>query len=79
MQITDLDKVLMNIDLVASFREFESKTELSGNKCKLLNDYIKDLERIVKVLYFSANLDKNLNEKQQAILQKLVANERKMI
>lgn len=79
MQITDLDKVLMNIDLVASFREFESKTELNGNKCKLLNDYIKDLERIIKVLYFSANLDKNLTEQQQAILQKLVVNERKMI
>lgn len=72
MQITDLDKVLMNIDLVASFRSLGSKTELNGSKCKLLNDYIKDLETIIKVLYNSDNLDTKLTEKQQETLQKLI-------
>lgn len=47
MELTELDKLLMNIDLVASFKNLGSKTELNGNKCKMLNDYIKDLEKII--------------------------------
>lgn len=74
MKLTNLDYVLMNIDLVASFRGMNSKTELNGNKCKLLNDYIKDLEKIVKVLYANGNLDKNLTSEQQDLLIKLTKN-----
>ena len=72
MELTELDKLLMNIDLVASFKNLGSKTELNGNKCKMLNDYIKDLEKIIKVLYNGGNLDTELNGKEQEILQKII-------
>ena len=42
--ITDLDKLLMTLDIVASFRNLNSKIELNGNKCKILCDYIKNLK-----------------------------------
>lgn len=72
INMTELDKLLMNLDLVASFRNLGSKTELNGNKCKMLNDYIKDLEKIIKVLYNGGNLDTELNGKEQEILQKII-------
>ena len=72
--ITNLDKLLMNINLVASFKNLGSKTELNGNKCKMLDDYIKDLETIIKVLYNNGNLDTELNGKQQDLLDKVLNN-----
>lgn len=68
--LSDLDKVLMNIDLVASFRNLGSKTELNGNKCKLLNDYIKNLEILVELLYCGVEL----NDKQYDLLDKVLNN-----
>lgn len=74
MNISELDKLLMNINLVASFKNLGSKTELNGNKCKMLDDYIKDLETIIKVLYNNGNLDIELNGKQQDLLDKVLNN-----
>lgn len=70
MQITDLDKVLLQIDIVASFKNLNSKTELNGNKCELLNDYIKDLEILVECLYNGVVL----NEEQEKLLDKVLFN-----
>ena len=47
MNLSELDKLLMNINVVASFKNLGSKTELNGNKCKLLSDYIKNLEIVI--------------------------------
>ena len=74
MNISELDKLLMNINLVASFKNLGSKTELNGNKCKMLDDYIRDLETIIKVLYNNGNLDIELNGKQQDLLDKVLNN-----
>lgn len=70
MQITDLDKVLLQIDMVASFKNLNSKTELNGNKCELLNNYIKDLEILVECLYNGVVL----NEEQEKLLDKVLLN-----
>lgn len=74
MNLSELDKLLMNINLVASFKNLGSKTELNGNKCKMLDDYIKNLETIIKVLYNNGNLDTELNGKQQDLLDKVLNN-----
>lgn len=66
--ITNLDKLLMNLDLVASFRNLGSKTELNGNKCKMLCDYIKDLEILIECLYNGVVL----NEEQTDLLDKVL-------
>lgn len=68
--ITNLDKLLMNLDLVASFRNLGSKTELNGNKCKMLNDYIKNLEILIELLYNGVAL----NEEQTDLLDKVLNN-----
>ena len=68
MELTELDKLLMNIDLVASFRNLNSRTELNGNKCKLLNDYIKNLEILIELLYYGVEL----NDKQYDLLDKVL-------
>lgn len=68
--ITNLDKLLMNLDLVASFRNLGSKTELNGNKCKMLCDYIKDLEILIECLYNGVVL----NEEQTNLLDKVLFN-----
>lgn len=68
--ITNLDKLLMNLDLVASFRNLGSKTELNGNKCKMLCDYIKDLEILIECLYNGVVL----NEEQTDLLDKVLFN-----
>lgn len=68
MNLSDLDKVLMNIDLVASFRNLNSKTELNGNKCKMLCDYIKNLEILIECLYNGVVL----NEEQTDLLDKVL-------
>lgn len=68
--ITNLDKLLMNLDLVASFRNLNSKTELNGNKCKLLSDYIKNLEILIELLYNGVVL----NEEQTDLLDKVLNN-----
>lgn len=68
--ITNLDKLLMNLDLVASFRNLGSKTELNGNKCKMLNDYIKNLEVLIELLYNGVVL----NEEQTDLLDKVLNN-----
>lgn len=68
--ITNLDKLLMNINVVASFRNLNSKTELNGNKCKLLSDYIKNLEILIELLYNGVVL----NEEQTDLLDKVLNN-----
>ena len=46
MELSKLDLVLMNIDTTASFKNFDSKMELNGEKCDLLNKHIKKLEKV---------------------------------
>ena len=45
MEISKLDRILINLEVVASFRGLNSSTTLSGEKCKILLDYIKELEK----------------------------------
>lgn len=66
--ITNLDKLLINLEVVASFRNLNSKTELNGNKCKLLCDYIKNLEILIECLYNGVVL----NEEQTDLLDKVL-------
>jgi len=68
--ITNLDKFLINLEVVASFRNLNSKTELNGNKCKLLCDYIKNLEILIELLYYGVVL----NEEQTDLLDKVLNN-----
>lgn len=68
MNLSELDKLLMNINVVASFRNLNSKTELNGNKCKLLSDYIKNLEILIELLYNGVVL----NEEQTDLLDKVL-------
>lgn len=66
--ITNLDKLLINLEVVASFRNLNSKTELNGNKCKMLCDYIKNLEILIECLYNGVVL----NEEQTDLLDKVL-------
>lgn len=68
MNISELDKILINISVVASFKNLGSKTELNGNKCELLNNYIKELESLVELLYFGITL----NDEQTELLDKVL-------
>lgn len=68
MNLSELDKLLMNINIVASFKNLGSKTELNGNKCKLLSDYIKNLEILIELLYNGVVL----NEEQTDLLDKVL-------
>lgn len=68
--ITNLDKLLINLEVVASFRNLDSKTELNGNKCKMLCDYIKNLEILIECLYNGVVL----NEEQTDLLDKVLNN-----
>lgn len=43
-----LDLILAQLGTTASFKNFDSKTELSGKKCELLKDYINNLENTKK-------------------------------
>ena len=45
MKKTELDTILMCLDTTATFRKFNSNTTLSGDKCKILLDYIRELEK----------------------------------
>jgi len=56
MKLTNLDKILLNLDLVASFRNLDSSTELNGNRCKIILDYIKELENVIKSTYKGVKL-----------------------
>ena len=49
MEIKEIDKILINLEVVASFKNLNSKTELSGEKCRILIDYIKELEEKAKI------------------------------
>lgn len=66
--ITNLDKLLINLEVVASFRNLNSKTELNGNKCKMLCDYINNLEILIECLYNGVVL----NEEQTDLLDKVL-------
>lgn len=66
--ITNLDKLLINLEVVASFKNLNSKTELSGNQCRLIVDYIKNLEILVELLYY----DITLNDEQTDLLDKVL-------
>lgn len=72
MELSKLDLILMNIDTTASFRNFESKTELTGEKCKLLNDYIKKLEKLrsdIKDYVVNASTIANTNNEKTMIIE----------
>lgn len=72
MKISKLDLILMNIDTTASFRNFESKTELTGEKCKLLNDYIKKLEKLrsdIKDYVVNASTIASTNNEKTMIIE----------
>lgn len=74
METSKLDLVLMNIDTIASFRNFESKTELTGEKCELLNNYIKKLENTkkeIKEYLISASTFVSTNVERQIIVDLL--------
>lgn len=75
MKITELDTILCSIGVVASFRNLGSKIELNGNKCNLLENYLNDLEKIIKVLYNGGNLDTELTDKQEDLLHRILKNE----
>ena len=47
MEVSKLDTILINLGVVASFRALDSSTTLSGEKCKILLDYIRELEKKV--------------------------------
>lgn len=47
MDLTQLDRILINLGVVASFRTLNSSTTLSGEKCKILLDYIEELKKKV--------------------------------
>ena len=66
--ITNLDKLLINLEVVASFKNLNSKTELNGNQCRLIVDYIKNLEILVELLYNGITL----NEEQEDLLDKVL-------
>jgi hypothetical protein len=46
--MSELDLLLMNIELCASFKNLDSNIKLSGEQCKLLIDYIKELKEVKK-------------------------------
>lgn len=46
MELSKLDIILASIGTASSFRNFESKIELSGKKCYLLDNHIKSLEKL---------------------------------
>lgn len=70
INMTELDKLLIQLEVVASFRNLGSKTELNGNKCKMLCDYIKNLEILIECLYNGVVL----NEEQTNLLDKVLNN-----
>lgn len=72
MKLSKLDLVLMSIDTTASFKNFDSKTELTGEKCKLLNDYIKKLEKLrndIKDYVVNASTIANTNNERTMIIE----------
>ena len=74
MELSKLDLILMNIDTVASFKNFDSKTELSGKKCELLNDYIKKLEKVksdIKEYLINMSTIADTNTEKQMIVDML--------
>lgn len=74
MELSKLDLILMTIDTTASFKNFESKTELTGEKCELLNNYIKKLEKVksdIKEYLISASTFASTNIERQIIVDLL--------
>ena len=74
MELSKLDLILMSIDTTASFKNFDSKTELSGKKCELLNNYIKKLEKVksdIKEYLVSASVFADTNNERQIIVDML--------
>ena len=68
INMTELDKLLIQLEVVASYKNLNSKFTLNGNKCKLLNDYIKNLEILIELLYNGVVL----NEEQTNLLDKVL-------
>ena len=69
--ITDLDKLLVNLNTIATFRNLDIEIKLNGNKCKILCDYIKNLEILIELLYNGVVL----NEEQEDLLGKVLNDE----
>ena len=70
MNISELDLLLVNLGVVASFKNLNSKTELSGEKCKIITDYVKKLETMIKKL----NNNISLNNEEKSILENIILN-----
>ena len=71
MELSKLDLILMNIDTTASFRNFDSKTELTGEKCDLLNKHIKKLEKVksdIKEYLVNMSMVADTNTERQLIV-----------
>lgn len=72
MELSKLQLILMCLDTTASFKNFDSKTELTGEKCKLLNDYIKKLEKLrsdIKDYVVNASTIANTNNERTMIIE----------
>lgn len=70
MNISELDLLLVNLSVVASFKNLNSKTELSGEKCKIITDYVKKLETMIKKL----NNNISLNDEEKKTLENIILN-----
>ncbi len=70
MNISNVDLLLVNLSVVASFKNLNSKTELSGEKCKIITDYVKKLETMIKKL----NNNISLNDEEKNTLENIILN-----
>ena len=44
MDLKEIEKIKIQLEVVASFKNLNSKITLNGKQCKMLINYIKDLE-----------------------------------
>lgn len=71
MELSKLDLILMSIDTTASFKNFDSKMELNGKKCDLLNKHIKKLEKVksdIKEYLVNMSMVADTNTERQLIV-----------
>lgn len=48
MELNKLDILLAQLGTASSFKNFDSKIELTGKECEILDNYIKKLEKVKK-------------------------------
>lgn len=74
MELSKLDIILASIGTASSFKDFESKIELSGKKCYLLDNYIKSLEKLksdIKEYLINMSTIAETNTEKQMIVDML--------